>query len=1014
MRRRDVFLRIEKVSGYSPLAPVAGSRRYGRDWMRNTGHELGRVQTSEIQATTMDALVYRQYLDSHHEHPVMDPVVAADTTEPSWDRRVPGTVIWAQPGERLYIHVENGDDAECHSLHLHGLHYGIDSDGAWPFGIADGMGRRSDEILPGDSWTYVFDATEDTIGAWPFHDHAHGVQHNINRGLFGGVIVRDPRAPRVDLEIPLFIHQLSTGGAGASFESNTLHTGDSFSFKFDQPGTIAYHCKIHGLSMAGQVIADPAAGPGNKTVDIRDNYFTPASVSIQPGATVTWDNAGSFDHIVISSGGGASTFCLNGRAYTGTSPVIEAAAGQSARWYVFNLDLGSVWHNFHPHSTRWQLPTPAGGASDVHSLSPAESFVADTLVPDAVRLPGWLEELQCDPPPDACRVRVSADFLFHCHLEEHMMSGLAGILRSQQWVWMTDDATKRLNVQLPYDDGDDTPWVDVLRCQPSQPHGRPVDHGQAPRMKGMNMPAMGPATSAGGPSMGMPPMAMPALGVSPIDMTEAAQKGMWEILPCDSQALAVHAVLMHTGKVLFFAGSGNYIPRHTAHDMRGVVWDYEAGTFHTPETPYDVFCAGQTTLADGKVLISGGTEQYDPFIGLRSAWLFDPIIEEWIRVGSMARGRWYPTLLTLGDGSVLATVGTGGEFERFTTVDGWADTGPSRNWPLYSHLILLEDGRILRTGGHLGGESIDGLIFDPASAAETVVPGLRAQDHRDEAFSVLLPPAQDQRVMVLGGGGPGIATDLVDIVDLTAASPAYTPGPSLNHARGLHNAVLLPDRTVFVSGGGLRGETRADAVHQSEIYDPTANVFHEAATASVSRLYHSIALLLPDGRVITAGSNPDRGDDELRLELFHPPYLFRGARPIITDAPESLSYGEHFAIHTPHANRIKWAQLIRPMAVTHSCDTSQRLVALDVEHEGGCHLHTCAPDNCNLAPPGWYLLFLTDEDGIPSTGSWVRLDHEPTPPGPAPDQRIVHTAPGHSHMHDLGPDPMPMPMPVPG
>src|SRR5262249_4282873 len=152
------------------------------------------------------------------------------------------------------------------------------------------------------------------------------------------------------------------------------------------------------------------------------------NITVRPSSVVTWRHQGTFPHIVFAPGGGAATFCLNGRSYVGNTPTIEAEPGQRLRWYLFNLDLGSMWHNFHPHASRWQLPDPPGGAADVHALSPAESFVADTAVPDPVRLPCDLEELQCEPPESACRVPVKGDFLFHCHLEEHMMGGLAGLV----------------------------------------------------------------------------------------------------------------------------------------------------------------------------------------------------------------------------------------------------------------------------------------------------------------------------------------------------------------------------------------------------------------------------------------------------------------------------------------------------------------------------------------------------------------------------------------------------------
>ena len=419
--RRDIFLRIEPLGGYSPLAPVACSRRWGRDAMFGVGHELGRVQPGEIATTTLDALVYREYLDAHYTVPNTAKLVEADVNEPPWDRRVPGSVIFAAPGERLYIHVLNGDPDECHSFHLHGLRYGIDSDGAWPFGVASRSGLRSDEIRPGESWTYVFDATPATIGAWAFHDHVRMVQASVNRGLFGALIVRDPTAPCSQHEVPMFLHQMQASAMGEHFESATLHNGDVFTQSFPVAGVVSYWCKIHGTTMAGTVVIDPGSAIAAATVSISDNKFTPASVTVRPGGTVTWHHTGSFPHIVYAPGGGAATFCLNGRSLVGNTPTIEGAPGDRIRWYVLSLDLGSMWHNFHPHASRWQLPTPAGGAADVHPLSPAESFVADTLIPDPVRLPCVLADLQCDPPPGACRVPVRGDFLFHCHLEEHMM-----------------------------------------------------------------------------------------------------------------------------------------------------------------------------------------------------------------------------------------------------------------------------------------------------------------------------------------------------------------------------------------------------------------------------------------------------------------------------------------------------------------------------------------------------------------------------------------------------------------
>ncbi|HXU37452.1 MAG TPA: LodA/GoxA family CTQ-dependent oxidase [Blastocatellia bacterium] len=974
-KRRDIFLKIEPLGGYSPLAPIMCARHYGRDCMFGEGHEYGRLTPAEIFGATLDALVYREYLDPDYTIHNTKKIIESDANEPPWDRRVPGTVLYARPGERLYIHVLNGD-RDCHSFHLHGLKYGIDSDGAWPFGINSRDGRRSDEILPGQRWTYIFDATPETIGAWAFHDHVRQVQGNVNRGLFGGLIVRDPAAECADHEIPLFVHLMEGGGTGCQFQSPTLTGGQVFSFVFStQPGICNYFCRIHGTTMSGQVRVI-AGGPAAAAVEIHDNFFLPAVVDIGPGGTVTWTHKGESAHIVFAGGGGASTFCLNGRAYVGNTPTIVADAGERLRWYVFNLDLGGIWHNFHPHSTRWQLPAPQGGASDVHSLSPVESFVTDTEAPPALRLPCILEELQCDPPPDACRVRIKGDFLFHCHIEEHMMQGLAGLLRSREYIWITREVAKQLAIELPYDDGsNDCSHVDIFRCRPRRTHYQLDQPASVPGSGGMHMTTEGstPAT-AGMPGMGgMGGMGGGATIGASMDIADAATKGMWELLPCDSQVLAVHAALLHTGKVLFFAGSGNDELYTTG--LRSVVWDYENGSFHQPVTPIDVFCAHQSFLADGRLLVVGGTETY-AFTGLRTAYAFDPATENWIRLGDMSTGRWYPVAVTLGDGRVLAAGGTGDlphQVEIYSPLTGWAPPiARTHDWGQYANLLLLRDGRVFFTGAHFDGFARAPFIFDVATHVETPVPGLSPADSHGMAPSVLLPPAQAQKAMVFGGGGPVVSPD-INLIDLSVAAPHFVPGPPMSHARMMQNAVILPDRTVFVSGGGL-SDTPPISELRSEIYDPAANAWRPGATALVPRLYHSVALLLPDGRVITAGSNSHRRDDELRLELYHPPYLFKGPRPFIENAPTEVRYGRTIEIHTPQADQIKWVQLIRPMATTHSCDTEQRLVDLKFKVTGFCKLKAVLPREANLAPPGWYMLFIVDHQGVPSVASWVHLE----------------------------------------
>jgi FtsP/CotA-like multicopper oxidase with cupredoxin domain len=183
MAIRNLYLKIQTIRGYSPVAPdthVSPPIQYGRDCMRNVNHEDGLIPADEIAARSLTALIYREYLDAGYLIPKPDKIVLADINEPAFNHRVPGTVIYAQPGERLRIHVKNADIMP-HSFHVHGLKYGIDSDGSWPFGTQSADGRRSDEICPGQTWTYTFDVTDEMLGAWPFHDHHRDIGMNINR-----------------------------------------------------------------------------------------------------------------------------------------------------------------------------------------------------------------------------------------------------------------------------------------------------------------------------------------------------------------------------------------------------------------------------------------------------------------------------------------------------------------------------------------------------------------------------------------------------------------------------------------------------------------------------------------------------------------------------------------------------------------------------------------------------------------------------------------------------------------
>ena len=217
------------------------------------------------------------------------------------------------------------------------------------------------------------------------------------------------------------------------------------------------------------------------------------------------------------------------------------------------------------------------------------------------------------------------------------------------------------------------------------------------------------------------------------------------------------------------------------------------------------------------------------------------------------------------------------------------------------------------------------------------------------------------------------ATATTAVVDLTAAAPAYARAADLHMGRMHLCATLLPDRTVLVNGGAMMEETADRAAFGAEIFHPDTGQWAMAADSRVPRLYHSVAVLLPDGRVVTAGSNPQRRTEEMRVEVFWPPYLFAGPRPSVTPAQREVTYGAALAVTVPDPAAIAAAALLRPCATTHSSDLEQRLVDLPVTVTGAQTLDLALPASANLAPPGWYLLTVLDAAGVPSPAEWLHL-----------------------------------------
>lgn len=487
--------------------------------------------------------------------------------------------------------------------------------------------------------------------------------------------------------------------------------------------------------------------------------------------------------------------------------------------------------------------------------------------------------------------------------------------------------------------------------------------------------------------------------------TAECAAGTWQVLATPAPVRSIHAVVLHTGKVLLIAGSGNDPDAFAAGTFTSALYDPSTNSFQNIPTPSDFFCAGHVQLPDGRVLVMGGNKNYPVpgghgYEGLKTSYIYDPATNSYTATNDMNAGHWYPSATALGNGDVLSFGGLGEDSAGTVAAEYWSNDQQQwlplwqvnqtwSFWGLYPAMILMQDGRLFYSGSHVFGNGLPGTgasIYDYEANTITDIPGLQNKDERDQSASVLLHPAQDQRVLTLGGGNVDsnpTANRLTDVIDLKEPDPSYEPGPPIPH--GTHaggapqtgdegkmyvSAVLLPDGKVFETGGAMHN--RADPVAEASMFDPLTDTFAPGmAVDPVDRGYHSVATLLPDGRVLAAGNNPGDGSFDNRISLYSPPYLFRSDQPEITAVGSvEWTYGsvQPITVDGPIAS----AALIRPAAVTHSSDPNQRSVALPMTVEGNeIDLHVTS--NPDLAPPGWYMLFVADAAGTPSVAKWVHL-----------------------------------------
>jgi hypothetical protein len=441
---------------------------------------------------------------------------------------------------------------------------------------------------------------------------------------------------------------------------------------------------------------------------------------------------------------------------------------------------------------------------------------------------------------------------------------------------------------------------------------------------------------------------------------QATTQGQWSAV-ANWPTRAIHTTLLPDGRVLFISYYSESLQPH--------IWDPVSNTFTTTAaSAYALFCSGHTQLADGRVFLVGG--HIADYTGYPHVQIYDPASNGFTAMPDMNTGRWYPTTTLLPNGDVLVV---SGDINSNTNVNSlpqvfqtatstWRNlTTAQLSQPLYPSMLVAPNGQVFNAGPSRQSRYLN----TAGTGAWSNVAVLNFGGFRDYGPAMMYDSG---KVLVVGGADPPTAT--AEIIDLNAATPAWQFTGSMHFPRRQHNAVILPDGTVLIVGGssGSGFDNSSTPVLPAEMWNPATGQFTVMASIATYRGYHSTALLLPDGRVLSAGGNVGGPN----AQLFSPPYLFAGARPGIASAPTSASYGQTVFVGTPDAASISQVTLLRAGSTTHTNDMSQRFMRLGFT-KTSTGLNVTMPANANLAPPGYYLLFILNGTGVPSVGSMVQI-----------------------------------------
>ena len=452
--------------------------------------------------------------------------------------------------------------------------------------------------------------------------------------------------------------------------------------------------------------------------------------------------------------------------------------------------------------------------------------------------------------------------------------------------------------------------------------------------------------------------------------------------------IPIFTALLPNGKVLMWDSVGDGpTESFPVHDFtRAAVWDPIANTSTRIDVSgFNIFCAGFSHMADGKVFVAGGNKD-SALNGIRQTHIFDFNTNSWSRGPDMAYERWYPSVAALANSEHFVMGGGPDTHEvrqtnnTMRTLTG-AVLGHGREYPF---IQVGLDGRVIYAG-----PQSEMRLIDTNGVGSIQSQGNRDGLHRSYGSYAMYDVG---KLIVTGGASSANTATLVNMASNALTASATS---SMKYGRRQHNATVLADGSVLVTGGLSSGAGLVDlnaGVFAAEIWNPATGTWKELASAAVTRQYHSVAMLLPDGRVYTGGGGicglcQQVGYLRKDAEIFSPPYLFKkdgsgqlATRPTISSAQPNIGYGQGFNIVTPQAASIGKVALVRLGAPTHGQDQSQRYIPLNFSINAGS-LTATSPANANIAPPGYYMLFVVDSNGVPSVSKMVRVANIAPPRG---------------------------------